>query len=119
MRPHIVGVFVFFTWAWRCPRAGQSTHDFLLSINNLQRFLIGAMNSDFNMGDVIKKELKNQERSISWLASKVYCDRSHLSRILNNKFIEPNLLLRISIALNKNFCKELSEYFQNCVDSKR
>lgn len=56
-----------------------------------------------HIGEAIKQELQEQERSISWFARKLYCDRSNVYDIFKRKSIDTELLLRISIILNRNF----------------
>ncbi len=56
-----------------------------------------------HIGEAIKQELIQQERSISWFARKLYCDRSNVYDIFKRKSIDTELLLRISIILNRNF----------------
>lgn len=62
-----------------------------------------------NIGQDIKEELLRQERTVSWFASKLGCDRQTIYRIFKKNSIDTNLLCRISIVLNRNFLKELSE----------
>ena len=58
-----------------------------------------------NIGEIIKEELHKQERSVAWFARKLYCDRSNVYDIFRRKSIDTDLLLRISIILNRNFFK--------------
>ena len=61
-----------------------------------------------NIGQAIKDELERQERSVTWFAAKLGCDRQAVYRIFNKCSIDSHLLLRISIVLHRNFFKELS-----------
>lgn len=65
--------------------------------------------SELHIGNLIKEELKRQDRSIAWLSRKVFCDRSNLSRVLQNQYVDINLLYRISKILKYNFFQQLSE----------
>lgn len=67
---------------------------------------------NFHMGDLIKAELKNQERSISWLARKIGCDSSCLSRHLKNRYVELSIIINSSVALGCNFGNELQDYIK-------
>ena len=58
-----------------------------------------------NIGEIIKEELRKQERSVAWFARKLYCDRSNVYDIFKRKSIDTDLLLRISIILNRDFFK--------------
>lgn len=53
-----------------------------------------------HIGELIKAELQNQERSISWFARKLYCDRSNAYDIFRRKSIDTELLSRIRSCLN-------------------
>lgn len=55
------------------------------------------------IGNLIKMEVKRQERSISWLAKKLSCDRSNIYRLFQKESIDTNLLTRISIILQHDF----------------
>ncbi len=56
-----------------------------------------------HIGEAIKKELQKRKRSISWLARKLYCDRSNVYDIFKRRSIDTELLLRISLVLDYNF----------------
>ena len=70
-----------------------------------------------HIGNCIKEELKRQDRSIAWLSRQVFCDRSNLSRVLQNQYIDICLLRRISISLRYNFFKIVSENVQNDIEN--
>ena len=61
------------------------------------------------IGSLIKEELERQERSISWFARKLSCDRSNVYRLFQKESIDTNLLVRISVILGRDFFSELSE----------
>ncbi len=58
---------------------------------------------NIHIGNLIKEELQNQERSISWFARKLYCDRSNVYDIFKRESIDTELLLRISLILKRDF----------------
>ena len=62
------------------------------------------------IGILIKEELEKQERSITWFARKLSCDRSNSYRLFQKERIDTNLLVRISILLGKDFFSDLSDY---------
>ena len=62
------------------------------------------------IGILIKEELEKQERSITWFARKLSCDRSNIYRLFQKESIDTNLLVRISIHLGKDFFSDLSDY---------
>ena len=69
-----------------------------------------------SIGILIKEELEKQERSVSWFARKLACDRSNVYRLFQKESIDThllarislNLLARISLILNRDFFSELS-----------
>lgn len=62
-----------------------------------------------SIGSLIKLELEKQERSISWLARKLSCDRTKVYRILQKHSIDTYDLARISLILSHDFFIDLSE----------
>lgn len=66
-----------------------------------------------SVGILIKKELEKQERSISWLARKLSCDRTKIYRLLQKHSIDTYDLARISILLSHDFFADLSQELKN------
>ena len=71
-------------------------------------------NIEIDIGELILQKLKENDRTLVWLADKVGCDDSNLGKTLkNSKFIYCDLLLRISTALEEDFfayyCQHLRE----------
>ena len=64
------------------------------------------------IGILIKEELERQERSITWFAHKLSCDRSNVYRLFQKESIDTNLLARISLLLGRDFFSDLSEYIK-------
>ena len=64
------------------------------------------------IGILIREELERQERSISWFARKLACDRSHVYRIFQRDSIDTGMLFRISRLLDHDFFTDLSEQLQ-------
>ena len=62
-----------------------------------------------HIGKLIKEELERQERTVSWFARKLYCDRSNVYKLFKRSTIDTELLLRISLILNHDF---FGEYMQ-------
>ena len=61
------------------------------------------------IGHIIKEVLENQERTPTWLARKINCERTNIYYIFQQPSINTDLLLRISIALNHDFFHYYSE----------
>lgn len=64
------------------------------------------------IGVIIREELEKQERSVSWFARKLSCDRSNVYRLFQKESIDTSLLTRISIVLGRDFFTDLSENVQ-------
>lgn len=64
-----------------------------------------------HIGKAIKEELRRQERSVTWFARKLYCNRQNIYDIFKRESIDTTLLRRISNILDYNFFKDLSKDF--------
>ncbi len=71
------------------------------------------------IGTIIKEELERQERSVSWFARKLSCDRSNVYRLFQKHSIDTALLSRISVILNRDFFKELSNLLPGNISKER
>lgn len=56
-----------------------------------------------HIGSLIEKELRKQERSVTWFARKLNCNRQNVYDIFKRSNIDAELLLRISLILRFNF----------------
>lgn len=56
-----------------------------------------------HIGQIIETELHKQERSVTWFANKLFCDRSNVYSIFKRSSIDTELLFRISLILEHNF----------------
>ncbi|UBD14679.1 XRE family transcriptional regulator [Bacteroides salyersiae] len=56
-----------------------------------------------HIGKIIEAELHRQERSVTWFAKKLYCERTNVYSIFKRQSIDTELLLRISQILKHNF----------------
>jgi len=78
-------------------------------------FFIVMEAEEIHIGSVIRKELKRQGRSVSWLAKQLFCDRSNIYRMFQKASLETSLLFRISKILGTDFfvyfSRKLPEHF--------
>lgn len=89
---------------------GTDSHAFFCCILlNRGRLSVLCLFSMESIGSLIKQELEKQERSISWLARKLSCDRTKVYRLLQKHSIDTYDLARISILLSHDFFADLSE----------
>lgn len=64
---------------------------------------------DIHVGNMIKKELKKQGRSVKWLAKEIYCEKSNIYKMFNRKSIDVGQLMLISNVLQHNFLRDCFE----------
>lgn len=64
-----------------------------------------------HIGSIIKEELAKQERTVSWFARKLSCDRSNVYKLFRRSTIDTELLLRISQILGRDFF----QYYSECI----
>lgn len=56
-----------------------------------------------HIGKLIETELRRQERSVTWFARKLYCERTNVYHIFQRQSIDTEMLLRISRVLEHDF----------------
>lgn len=56
-----------------------------------------------HIGKLIEEELRRQERTVTWFADKLCCERTNVYSIFKRQSIDTVLLLRISLILRRNF----------------
>lgn len=66
-----------------------------------------------HIGNSIKQELERQERTVSWFARKLCCERSNVYSIFKRSSIDTDMLLRISKILHYNFFKVYVDELQS------
>jgi DNA-binding phage protein len=59
--------------------------------------------SNIHIGQLIREQLKADDRSVSWLARKIGCSRNHLYKVFRKPSLDGELLLSISLAMKFNF----------------
>lgn len=56
-----------------------------------------------HIGHLIRQELRRQDRTPSWLARKINCERTNIYDIFERASINTELLIKISTVLGKDF----------------
>ena len=56
-----------------------------------------------HIGNLIKEQVKKQERTVVWLAEQLACSRTNIYKIYERPSIDTGLLLRISVLLDYDF----------------
>ena len=73
------------------------------------------MTEEFHLGHLIREELDRQNLTVVWFAEAINSDRSNCYDIFERKFINLELLERISKVLKRNFFNDLAEYEETVV----
>jgi len=71
------------------------------------------MNGMIHIGKLIEAELRRQERTVSWFARNLYCERTNIYDIFKRRSIDTGMLLRISVVLHHNFFRYYSGEFES------
>jgi len=66
---------------------------------------------NIHIGQLIRAQLKADERSVSWLAREIGCSRNHLYKVFRKASLDGELLLSISLAMNYNFFQYYTKEF--------
>ena len=61
--------------------------------------------NQLHIGKMIRQELRNQGRSVTWFASQLPCTRNHTYKIFSSPSLNTDMLLKISVILDYNFFK--------------
>lgn len=67
-----------------------------------------------HIGKLIENELRRQERTVSWFARNLYCERANIYHIFKRRSIDTELLMRISCLLDHNFFS----YYSSQIEKK-
>lgn len=67
-----------------------------------------------HIGKLIEAELHRQERSVSWFARKLFCERTNVYSIFKRESIDTALLFRISLVLHINFFSYYTNELDKC-----
>ena len=61
-----------------------------------------------HIGELIKEELYRQQRTVSWFARNLYCERTNVYSIFKRRSLDTDMLLRISRLLQHDYFQEYS-----------
>lgn len=74
-------------------------------------------NQTIHLGNMIKRELKSQGRSVSWLARIIRMERSSIYKIFERNSLDVALLIRISIVMDHDFFADVSKKMHDHYDN--
>lgn len=69
----------------------------------------GMAKTKVHIGNMIRRKLKEQGRSVTWFASAIHSDRSNTYKMLKRESIDLALLMHISELLHYDFLYECSQ----------
>ena len=61
---------------------------------------------DVHIGELILAEMKRQGRTVNWLASQIYCEKSNIYKLFHRKSVDLEQLMHISEVLQHNFLRD-------------
>ena len=70
--------------------------------------------SMIHIGKLIEEELRKQERTVTWFAGKLCCERTNVYSIFKRQSIDTELLARISRILHYNFFIHYNQEIEEC-----
>ena len=62
-----------------------------------------------HVGEMVRTEMRQQGRTVAWLASNICCEKSNVYKLFRRKSIDLEQLMRISEALGHNFLRDCFE----------
>ena len=70
-----------------------------------------------HVGKLIRERLKEEGKSVVWLAQELGCHRTNVYNIFEKNSLDTNTIRRISIIMRHNFFDYLQEDTQKQIDS--
>ena len=84
----------------------------LISMDKTERMELAC--NELQIGKRIQAELKQQGRTVTWLAKQLCMERTSLYYTFRQNSIDLALLMRISFHLNYNFLQDVADAYKNC-----
>ncbi|MDR1737553.1 MAG: hypothetical protein LBR66_01860 [Candidatus Symbiothrix sp.] len=75
--------------------------------------------NEIDIGLEIRTLIDERGIKVKWLAKQVGCGNSSLGKMLKNKHIYPELLLKLSIALKTNFFDQYYKSFLTSINKSQ
>lgn len=66
---------------------------------------------------MIEAELRRQERTVTWFARQLHCDRRNVYDVFHRSSIDTSMLMRICLILHTDFFAALTEVYTHLQDS--
>lgn len=91
---------------------GLQTRAEVLQTPNAMKTKTPQTSTDFHLGRLLKAELARQGRTATWLARQVHCTPENIYKTYRSQWISMPLLFEICKALDYDFFKDCSAYFE-------
>ena len=69
-----------------------------------------------HLGNMVKRELKAQGRTVVWLARTINMERSSIYKMFERNTLDVSLLIRISLVMDHDFFQDISDKIRNNYD---
>ena len=76
-------------------------------------------NNPTHFGKLIQETLQDKGISASWLAGQIHCHKTNMYKIFQKKYIDTELLEKISIALETDFFSHHSDFVNKKIEQNR
>lgn len=74
--------------------------------------------SNIHIGHLIQKQLRADDRSVSWLAREIHCTRNHVYKLFKRSSLDSELLLHISVVMQFNFFQYYTAEFLKSIKER-
>ncbi|MBQ8957104.1 MAG: XRE family transcriptional regulator [Bacteroidales bacterium] len=76
------------------------------------------MEEEFHIGHKIKEHIDSHGIKLQWLGRQLHCLRNTLYNLFERRWIDSDLLMRLSLVLERDFFAEFSEEYTRKLQSK-
>lgn len=77
-----------------------------------------CMEEEFHIGHRIKEYINSHGIKLQWLSGQMHCHRNTLYNLFERKWIDSDLLMKLSLLLEHDFFAEFSGEYQRKLESK-
>ncbi len=70
------------------------------------------MATELHIGRLLQQKLRDDERSVTWLALKLNCSRTNIYLMFKKQYIDSEMLMRLSIVMKFDFFECLSREYK-------
>ena len=70
------------------------------------------MEIELHIGQLLQQKLRDEGRSVTWLAQKLNCSRTNIYLMFKKQYIDSEMLMRLSIVMKFDFFECLSREYK-------